>query len=163
MTPPPQPENDRSENEADNELLGRLSLAIADADPPPDGLADVAMRALTWDVELGLLAGVVDAEPVLVRDSSAGRGLAAPTEKSFEIDDYAIDVAVESAQTGSVVVRGIVTPPVDRVFFTGPAFSPRPVECDEYGRFEAEVAISTVAVEFIGSDDLARRTPLLDL
>ncbi len=174
MKPPPsQPEendppkaaegSDPEQDHIDDQLLRRLSAVMDEADPPPEGLGDVAMRALTWDVELARLAARVDEEPVLVRDSGDSTRTGQPVEESFEVDDYAIDLTVEPGEPGTVLLRGIITPRVDEVTLTGPTADSRPVTCDQYGRFEVVVGVSTVAVEFIGSDDLPRRTPLLDL
>ncbi len=166
--PPGSPEpseevaDDSERERQDQATLGRLSAALDQADPPPEGLDDIAMRALTWDVELGHLASAIDEEPVLVRDRGTSQSSGQPLQESFQVDDYAIDLTIESGQVG-VLLRGIVTPRVEQVFLTGPSFGPQPVNCDEFGRFEADVELSTVAVEFVGSDDLARRTPLLDL
>lgn len=157
---PADPEQDR----LDDELLGRLGAAMQTLDPPPGDLEDVAMRALTWDVELARLAAMVDDEPVLVRDSSTSDFVAESDviDLSYEVGDYAIDLTVEPGEVGGVTLRGIVTPRVDEVRLAAPGSSPMSVHCDDYGRFEAAVESSTVAVEFTGADNQSRRTPLLD-
>jgi len=163
MTESPRSEDDQR----DDELMDRLAEAFRAADPPPPDMAEVAMRALTWDVELSRLATEVTAEPVLLRDSTepeAAEPVDAVLDLTYAVDDYVIDLSVEPAdQPGGRRVSGLVAPRVDQVEVVAPGQAGWPVPCDQYGRFEIVIDGPTVAIGFTGPDGRSRRTPLLDL
>jgi len=149
---------------SDDELLTVLRDGHAEIDPPPDGLVETAMRALTWDTEFAaLVAATPLQEAVLVR-SAAEVLTPAVVDLVFEIDGSVLEVSVEiDAKTGSHRVNGLVHPRCDHIRVVGPGGPQQRVECDSFGRFEATDVNEPFALAFELPDGRLVRTELLDL
>jgi len=143
---------------SDDELLTRLDQASQVIDPPPPDLADIALRALTWDQELGELVQAAESEAVLVRNSRADL-----VDFSFEVDGHILELSVEP-EPGADGYRlsGLLVPEQASVSLIVPGRSVERLSCDSFGRFETVVKRS-VAIGFQKPDGSMVRTPLLDL
>ncbi|MDH3294275.1 MAG: hypothetical protein OER95_08125 [Acidimicrobiia bacterium] len=152
---------------SDDELLALLRAGQAEVDPPPPGLAEMAMRALTWDTEFAALvtATPVD-EPVLVRGAEGATGLAEAdvVDLTFEIEGTVLEVSVESKPASEGYrLSGLIHPVRDQVLVITPGVEPVAIECDSFGRFEAEVMTEPLALGFELAHGRVVRTELLDL
>ena len=158
---------DPSDTPTDDELLAILRVRQAEIDPPPDGLVDKAMRALTWDTEFAaLVAANPVEEAVLVRGADVAA--AAVVDLVSEIDGSVLEVSVElntapAEAPGSYRVNGLVHPRCDHVRVVGPGGPQQRVECDSFGRFEATDVDGPFALAFKLPDGRLVRTELLDL
>ena len=149
---------------SDDELLAILRDGHAEIDPPPEGLVEMAMRALTWDTEFAtLVAANPVQEAVLVR-SPAEVLTPAVVDLVFEIDGSVLEVSVEiDGKTGTYRVDGLVHPRCDHIRVVGPGGPQQRVECDSFGRFEATDVNEPFALAFKLPDGRLVRTELLDL
>ncbi len=147
----------------DDELLAVLRAGHLDLDPPPAHLAEVAMRALTWDTEFAaLVAASPMEEAVLVR--SADTAEPQVVDLVFEIDGSVLEVEVShDAEPGTYRLGGIVHPRCDRIRIVSPSGPQQSIECDSFGRFDASGVHEPFALAFELADGRLVRTELIDL
>lgn len=150
---------------SDDELLSRLHVERSAVDRPPEDLAEVALRALTWDTGFAQLIAAADTgEPVLARGPVSAVAGSEVIDNTFEADGSVLEISIETLPDGpGHRLSGLVHPRRDEVQVLSPGAEPTQVECDSFGRFEAEITAKLVAIAFELPDGRLVRTPLLDL
>lgn len=153
----------------DDQLVARLRSALDELDPPPAGLRDTAVRALTWDLERAALADLVhdsDVTPALAGMRSAVD--AGPRDLVFQRGEVTLDVSIEPRDdgTGALVTGSVVGVDAEHVLLMRvPGRGTTQVVLDEFGRFEAEVDGRRVVLVVPGAGGEGRdlRTDVLPL
>ncbi len=145
----------------DDELLAEVKEAIDATDPPPAGLAAMAVRALTWDTESESLAErTYDSKGQMagMRSDTAVRDL------TFEGSGLSIELSL-SAEGDHVLVEGLVDglEPDWSVRLHQPGRDPVTLQLDDAGRFDIETSGALADLSVQSNDRVVLRTGLFSL
>lgn len=127
-----------------DDLLDRLRMGMAHADPPPPELTDTAKAAFglgRLEDELAELLHDTALEPAGTRGDDDG----APRLVSFGATEVGADVQISAAIMADEgwTVTGMVTGPVSLLVLQTPD-AERKVDLDQHGRFRAEGVVGRV-------------------
>jgi hypothetical protein len=131
-------ETDRTQDDADDELLDELRAIAARVDPTPEFVISAAKAAYTWrtiDDELAELAELTFDS--MLEQTGAVRGEEGPRMLTFETPEVTIEVEVTASGSARSIVGQVVPPEAGRVEIRH-AGGTAEADVDELGRFSVE-------------------------
>lgn len=150
---------DQKNQDPDDDLLADLRDAVLSADPPPEGLRDSAIRALTWDTDMETLVAAYDSadQPTGMRSETGTRDL------TFGRSGPTIDVTVTAGDQDVAEITGSIDAEVAEALLLQPGRERQPIAVDRHGRFTVTITGAVAGISVTTSDGRRVRTELFSL